>query len=130
MRPLRGQRETEVAHDPWSCEQHDVAQHGTAHFLGDHGQIESHRTGHKFAAVCGCLRPLGGFCGVCQKPACLACFGFCGKCRKPLCPRHSTFVKDNNGVDLRLCQACSGEVSRRKFWRALISPFVRFEDEQ
>ncbi len=133
MKPIRGERSEDVVHDPWDFRARKLGQDDTLHVVTDEGGIDSHRTGHRVACVCGCLKPPGGFCAECVQPVCADCYGFCaGSCRKPLCPRHSVFVLNATGEVVRFCRACHGQVSRKKIvrgvFRTLLSPFVRFED--
>ena len=134
MRPIRGERSDEVVHDPWDFSARKLGQDDTLHVVTDEGGIDSLRTGRHVACVCGCLKPPGGFCAECVQPVCVDCYGFCaGNCHKPLCPRHSVFVFDATGSVVRLCRACHSQVSRKRIvrgvFRALLSPFVRFEQD-
>ena len=133
MQPIRGERDDEFCHDPWNKTAQQSVQKDTTHVLNDAGAIESHRVGRRFACVCGCLKPPGGFCAVCAESVCVDCHGFCGRCHMPLCPRHSVFEQDGGGTIPRWCKACFATRSRgrlvRKLARAILSPFVRFGDE-
>lgn len=133
MQPIRGEREDEFCHDPWSKTPQQMGQNDTTHVLNDAGAIESHRVGRRFACVCGCLKPPGGFCAVCAEPVCVACYGSCGRCHMPLCPRDSIFEQHDAAAPERWCKSCYAARLRsrqmRNFVRAIFSPFVRFGDE-
>lgn len=132
MKPIRGEREREVIHDPWHGGEKSIGQNDTTHVLSDDGAIESLRTGRRMACACGCLKPPGGYCGRCVQPVCVDCFGFCLGCHMPMCPRHSVFVDSESGATLRFCKHCHEKASRRKLARdvvrTILSPFIRFGD--
>ncbi len=132
MQPIRGEREEEIAHDPWDSHANPLGQNDTVHVVNDEGAIESHRTGRRHACTCGCLKPAGGFCAVCAKASCVDCHGFCGCCHMPLCPRHSVFEPSDDGRTNRLCTQCSGANKRKRLVRGIVrgvlAPFVRFGD--
>jgi len=131
MKPIRGQRNRNIVHDPWARDSNQMDQADIAHILSDSGAIESYQTQRQFSCGCGCLLPAKGFCAVCSETVCIDCFGHC-RCGKPLCPRHSLFVTGPTGQSIRLCQACHESIKRkhfaRTFWRTLLSPFFRFKD--
>ncbi len=133
MKPIRGERKREVAHDPWHLRERQLQQEESAHIVSDDGGLESYHTGRHFASGCGCLRRPGGFCAVCDPPetACVECFGLCRHCSKPLCRRHSVFVEGQSGQGIRLCSPCFDSSKRkqlvRQIGRLLLSPFVGFE---
>lgn len=131
MQPIRGERDKEVAYDPWDGRGNDLGQQDTTHAVNDAGAIESHRTTHRRACACGCLKPAGGFCAVCAKASCVDCHGCCSLCHMPVCPRHSVF--DPTNAATRLCRQCSADARRRRVVRGivhgLLSLFVRFEDD-
>ena len=131
MQPIRGEREDEFCHDPWNKTPRQTGQADTTHVLNDAGAIECHRVGRRFACVCGCLKPVGGFCADCGESVCVDCYGFCHGCHMPLCPRHSVFEQADTA--LRWCKSCNTMRHRgrlvRNFARAVLSPFVRFGDD-
>lgn len=134
MKPIRIEREEQVAQAPWSAGEHVAGQTDTEHALDNQGAIASHKSARRFAAVCGCLADPGGFCSVCGEAVCVKCFHHCAGCSKPLCPRHSRAVADKNGTETRFCEECYGAVQRRSavrgVLRTLLSPFVEFTDER
>lgn len=86
---------------------------------------------------CGCPMeiPPGGKCaeGGCGRISCQRCAGRCARCQKPLCLEHSVYVLADNGTATgRFCRGCDGEIRRarriRSVSRALLSPFVKFEN--
>ena len=133
MKPIRGERDVEVAHEPqtWGSKQAQFKQADAVHTVSDAGAIESHRTARHFAAGCGCIAPPAGFCAVCSETACSSCFGFCERCRKPLCPRHTVFIEEPDDRKIRRCRPChetKGRTRRlRQIGRLLLSPFIVFE---
>lgn len=133
MQPIRGEREDEFCHDPWNKAPQQTGQNDTTHVLNDAGAIESHRVGRRFACVCGCLKPPGGFCAICTESVCVDCYGPCHRCHMPLCPRDSVFEQRDTAAPLRWCKSCYAARSRgrlvRGIARAVLSPFVRFGDE-
>lgn len=135
MKPIRGERQHSIAHDPWENNEHSLGHTEIDHVLSDQGSIESSKTDRQIASGCGCLKPAAGFCAVCSATACEAYFGFCDGCRMPLCPRHSVFKKSPRGQGVtRFCKACAESDGRTKRVKGLIrvalSPFVRFEDHK
>ena len=133
MKPIRGQQNKEVAHDPWEHNEQLLGRKDVIHVLSDAGAIESYETGRQIACGCGCLKPPGGFCAACSKTACVQCFGFCSVCHKPLCPAHSVYEPIPGGQSIRLCKPCHEAQGRRRITRRvgriLLSPFFRFEDD-
>lgn len=132
MRPIRGQRQQEVAHDPWQGHEQPTGQRITGHFLNQAGALESHEVAHAYASGCGCLQPPAGFCSECMRTSCARCHGFCEICHKPCCPAHSRFVVDDAGGHHRRCRSCH-EASRRKGMlmsvaRFFLSPFLGERD--
>ncbi len=133
MQPIRGEREDEFCHDPWNKTARQTAQNDTTHVLNDAGAIESQRVARRFACVCGCLKPPGGFCAVCAESVCVDCYGPCCRCHVPLCPGDSVFEHDDAAGILRWCKSCYATRTRsrlaRNVVRAILSPFVRFGDD-
>jgi len=132
MKPIRGEREQEVVHEPWQGTANPIGQSDATHVLSDAGGIESLRTNRRYACDCGCLRPPGGFCAVCGGVVCERCFGFCEQCHMPLCPRHSVFLEEPGGQQRRLCRECGDSRARKRLGtrvaRVVLSPFIEFED--
>lgn len=133
MRPIRGQVEHEVIHDPWNGAGQVVNRDHTAHVLSDAGAIESYRTKRRVACICGCLQPPGGHCAVCGGIVCVGCFRHCMNCGMPLCPRHMTFVQRQSQSPGILCASCHQDVTRKRVFRGigmlLLSPFITFRGE-
>jgi len=79
---------------------------------------------------------IGGKCGEpgCANICCKQCFATsrCAQCLKPLCLEHVNELTTET-LTVRLCLSCHATVSRRLRWRrlfrALLSPFVTFEDQ-
>jgi len=133
MQPIRGEREEELAYDPWDAQASPLGQQDTTHVVNDAGAIESHRTAHRRACSCGCLKPAGGYCALCANVSCVACHGVCSRCHMPICPRHSVFSDIDGARAERLCNQCSAERRRQRrlrgFVRGILSPFIRFKDD-
>ena len=133
MHPIRGERQRQVAHDPWAFEESNLGETDTTHVVSDAGAVESFSVVRQHAAGCGCLAPPKGYCAVCSKTACAHCFGFCCCCRMPLCPRHSVFCQRDGAESLRFCRSCNESSARKRIVRSLtrsiLSVFIRFEDE-
>ena len=133
MERFRGERKRRVFHDPWTATGKPLEAEEIDHFINDDGGLDSQHTGRAMACDCGCLRPPGGFCAECgDAVVCVDCFGHC-VCGKPLCPRHSHFVeRPGSGGRVRLYRSCHESESRQRLVhraaRALLSPFIRFED--
>lgn len=131
MKPIRGEQQKEVAHDPWEAHETQLQETDAVHRVTDDGALASQQVSRRFASGCGCLKPPAGFCGICGATACADCFGHC-RCGKPLCPRHSVFVEGPGGKALRLCKDCRESAGRkqmaRRIGRLMLSPFVAFED--
>ena len=132
MKPIRDEQYHETISDPWEFRERHIGAKGTSHVVSDEGSLSSSEIGKHFACDCGCLRPPRAFCAICVQSICEECYGICSDCHKPICPRDSTFSKDSNGAQTRLCKTCSGYKKRkhllRSALRALFSPFVEFED--
>lgn len=124
MKPLRHEREQQLDQAPWSRQPHLGQQQQTDHVIDDDGAIASEKTGRRFAGACGCLKPPGGFCGVCGSPVCEACFRHCGQCRKPLCPRHCRVTAVPNAAPLWLCAECHSAVERHSLTRRVVRGFL------
>lgn len=131
MQPIRSVRHRDVLHDPWSGTPRIIEQRDDAHALTDEGAIRSCHDTQRIACVCGCVRPVGGFCAVCSGPVCVACYSLCRRCSKPCCPRHSVACVSTAGQPSRLCAECAASGTRkelvRRIERALLSPFVEFD---
>ncbi len=139
MRPLRHEQHHEVVHDGWTGQPHVVGQQTTDHVLTDEGEVRSLHVTHTTACACGCAnRPVGGFCAVdgCGVPVCERCFSSsvcrCGACLKPVCPAHAVRRAGPTGNTVTLCAECDSTLTRqrvvRQVLRALLSPFLRWED--
>lgn len=130
MEPIRSVRHREVIQDPWGGTSRVVEQRDEAHALTDEGALQSCHDTQRVAAVCGCVRAIGGICASCGGSVCIACFAFCGRCHKPVCPRHSVRTSLPSGSVDVACTECASSRSRRqlagRFWRVLLSPFVDF----
>ena len=73
--------------------------------------------------------PFGGRCFDSAQLVCQDCLTQCALCGKPICREHAFAVEG-----AYLCKQHAGEVRRgrllRRSVRALLSPFVEFEEER
>lgn len=124
MKRIRSTIEETILHNKWN--QRLSASNATeVHVeLTDDGGIQEHRTTHLMALDCGHHAPFFSFCGRCERELCEACSVICEECKTPVgrgC--HAVEVERR-----MLCTECHAAVCRSRFWRLVLSPFIRFRE--
>ena len=133
MKPIRKKEFYEVTNDAATGRERILGASYEEHILSDEGSIDTLGKKKVYFTDCGCNRPPGGRCHVCGKISCVSCHGRCQLCSVPLCQACSIFVTTQGGGQLRFCRQCYDTTRRRRrlvaFARVVLSPFLRFEDE-
>ena len=106
---------------------------GVSHTLSPDGSIDSieFESNHQFYACGHTMKiPAGGRCleKGCSAILCVNCVGQCAICLLPICLAHSNWLLIDQ-KKVRLCQQCHNDLKRRQIFKALLSPFVEFNDQ-
>ena len=125
MKRIRSNLSQSILHNDWNDEEATSQASEIHHDLTNDGGIQSREICHMFALSCGHFAQPVGLCGVCERPVCAACNLMCDSCARPIGRCHAA-----EGDDRRWrCVDCDAARNRTIVARKLLSPFVRFKEE-
>lgn len=126
MKHIRSNVTRSVLHNKWNDMEVDFNATEVHHNLSDDNGIQTHEVRHIVALDCGHYsdKP-AGLCSVCERTVCESCMLMCASCAKPIGKCHAS----QNTTGTWYCSECRAAQKRRSFLRILLSPIIRFKDE-
>ncbi len=125
MKPIRSNVTRSVLHNKWNDTEVEFNATEVHHSLNDDNGIQSDEVQHVVALACGHYAEPAGLCSVCERTVCGSCMLVCASCAKPIGKCHA--AQDETGA--WHCSECRAAQKRRTLVRALLSPIIRFKDE-
>ena len=126
MKNIRSNITRSVLHNKWNDTQIEFNGTEVHHDLNDDNGILTHEVRHIVALDCGHYAEPAGLCSVCERTVCASCMLTCASCGKPVGKCHAAQDKKTGAWH---CSECRAAQKRRFALRLLLSPILRFKDE-